>query len=297
MMTMKSLLRHIMPLIVLLTLFAAPARADVMDVVREFMFTHRDALTPGAPGPIDRDLVIVNGNDTVPRILPQRNLSRYDRGLFNYLFVPRGQWAFGLTASYGELKTDDVELLSLLTDISVKGKTYAIRPSVSYFFNHNQSIGLKVAYTHSDAGIDSFGMDIDEDMNFNIGGVSYVSTAYSAGINYRYFVGLDRKGRFAVFNEADLSFTSGTSDFERLYNGEPRLTRTRINEIALNFSPGVCVFIMDNVSFNLSFGIFGLDFRREHQTTNGVDEGTRTSSGANFRFNIFNINFGLGVHI
>ena len=124
-----------------------------------------------------------------------------------------------------------------------------------------------------------------------------MSTAYSAGINYRYFVGLDRKGRFAVFNEADLSFTSGTSDFERLYNGEPRLTRTRINEIALNFSPGVCVFIMDNVSFNLSFGIFGLDFRREHQTTNGVDEGTRTSSGANFRFNIFNINFGLGVHI
>lgn len=296
-MTMKSMFRHIFALLMLLTLFGAPARAEVLDVVREFMFTHRHELTPGARHEVNSDLVIVNGTDTVPRILPQRNLSRYDRGLFNYLFVPRGQWAFGLTASYGELNTEDVEILSLLTDLSVKGKTYAIRPSVSYFFNHNQSIGMKVAYTHSDAGIESFGVDIDEDMNFNLGGVSYVSTAYSAAVNYRYFVGLDRKGRFSVFNEVDLNFTTGSSDFSRIYNSEPRTTHTRINEVALNFSPGVCVFIMDNVSFNLSFGIFGLKLRREHQMTNGIDEGTRTSSGANFRFNIFNINFGLGVHI
>lgn len=271
-------------------------RADVYDVVREITYNNRDRLIPGHKV-VDEDLVIVNGTDTVPRKLPQYNLSRYDRGLFNYLFAPRGQWAFGLTASYGELSTDDVELLSLLTDIDVKGKTYAIRPSVSYFFRHNKSIGLKVAYTHSSAKVGSFGVDIDEDMSFSLSNVEYVSTSYSAAISYRDYVGLDRKGRFSVFNEVDLNFTSGASDFTRLYNGEPKRTHTRINEVALNFSPGVCVFIMENVSFNLSFGIFGLKYRREHQSTNGVDEGTRTSSGANFRFNIFNINFGLGVHI
>ena len=54
---------------------------------------------------------------------------------------------------------------------------------------------------------------------------------------------------------------------------------------------------MENVSFNLSFGVFGVKLRTEHQSTNGIDEGSRLSSGANFRFNIFNINFGLGVHI
>ena len=62
-------------------------------------------------------------------------------------------------------------------------------------------------------------------------------------------------------------------------------------------SPGVCVFIMDNVSFNVSFGVFGLNFNREKQITNEIEEGTRFSSGANFKFNIFNINFGLGIHI
>ena len=36
---------------------------------------------------------------------------------------------------------------------------------------------------------------------------------------------------------------------------------------------------------------------QEKQATNGVDEGSRFTSGANFRFNIFNINFGLMVVI
>lgn len=284
---MKRILTRISLLLILAAATTAGIRAQAP----------ADTITSPAPAELNPDLVIVNGTDTVSMILPQRNISRYDRGLLNYLFIPRGQWAFGLTASYGELKTEDVEVLSMLTDLSVHGKQYSIRPSVSYFFNHNQSIGLKIAYNHANAGINSLGVDIDDDMSFHISDVSYTSTSYSGAISYRNYVGLDRGKRFSVFNEVDLTFTSGSSDFNRLYNNEPKLTHTRINEIALNFSPGVCVFIMENVSFNISFGVFGLKYRREHNTTNGIDEGSRTSSGANFRFNIFNINFGLGVHI
>lgn len=277
-------------------LLPAAARLKPADAAVDFARSNYTRFTPGHMLP-DPNLLIVNGTDTVPLILPQRNLGKHDRGLFNYMFIPRGQWMFGLTASYGELNTEDIQILSLLTDIDIKGKTYAIRPSVSYFFGHNQSVGLKVVYNHASGGIGSLGVDIDDDMSFHLSDVSYISTTYSGALSYRSYVGLDRNKRFAVFNEADLSFTSGTSEFSRLNNGEPKLTRTRINEVALNFSPGVCVFIMENVSFNLSFGVFGLKYRTERQHTNGVYDGKRISSGANFRFNIFNINFGLGVHI
>ncbi|MBD5188283.1 MAG: hypothetical protein HDS96_04120 [Bacteroidales bacterium] len=246
--------------------------------------------------PLDEDLVIAGG-DTLSIYLPSANLSRFDRGLKNILFVPKGQWEFGLTASWGEFNTNDIEMLQILSDLSFKGNMYAIRPSISYFFRHNQSVGMKIVYSHSNAALNGLGIDIDDDMNFHLSDVEYNSTTYSGAISYRNYVGLDRKGRFAVFNEADLSFTSGSSDFTRLYNQEPRHTHTRINEIALNFSPGVCVYIMENVNFNLSFGVFGLKLKREQQSTNGIDEGSHTSSGANFRFNIFNINFGIGVNI
>ena len=76
-----------------------------------------------------------------------------------------------------------------------------------------------------------------------------------------------------------------------------RDTKTLTSKWSLNFSPGVTMFIMDNACFNVSFGVFGLHVTHDKQYTNGEDEGTRTSSGANFRFNLFNINFGLGVTI
>ncbi|MDE6514051.1 MAG: hypothetical protein K2L05_07715 [Muribaculaceae bacterium] len=295
---MNQALKHILLACAMAFGLSTGAKADDAVYLPALEFTrHQLAGFPtGEPAPINEDLVIVDG-DTIPIYLPSRNLSRYDRGLRSFLFVPKGRWEFGLTASWGELNTEDIELLQMLTDLNFKGNMYAIRPSIQYFFRHNQSVGMKIVYSHAHAALNGLGIDIDDDMNFHLSDVEYSSSTYAGAICYRNYVGLDRKGRFAVFNEADLSFSTGSSDFTRLYNEEPRHTHTRINEIALNFSPGVCVYIMNNVNFNLSFGVFGLKFKREHQTTNGIDEGTHTSSGANFRFNIFNINFGIGVNI
>ena len=100
-----------------------------------------------------------------------------------------------------------------------------------------------------------------------------------------------------IYNEAELSFASGNSDFDRPFNGELRRTHTTNMEARLTFSPGVCVFIMENVSFNLSFGVFGFYLRNEKQLVDGEPMGNRFTSGANFRINLFNLAFGLGIHI
>lgn len=267
---------------------ASAQTVDSLEVYSEF--------SPEPTGNILDQKVIV-GNDTVSIILPQRNFGRYDRGLFNFLFIPKGQWSFGLTASYGEFNSDDVQILSLIKDFDFKGKMYSIKPTIGYFVANNQSVGLKFNYTRGEADLGSLSVDIDDDLNFSLKDVSYYSNTYSIGVFYRTYVGLSTDKRFGVFNEVDLSFGSGSSRFKRYYGGELRDTRTNITSASLNFSPGVCVFIMDNVSFNVSFGVFGVSLRNEKQITNGVEEGSRFSSGANFKFNLFNINFGLGVHI
>ena len=267
---------------------ASAQTVDSLEVYSEF--------SPEPTGNILDQKVIV-GNDTVSIILPQRNFGRYDRGLFNFLFIPKGQWSFGLTASYGEFNSDDVQILSLIKDFDFKGKMYSIKPTIGYFVANNQSIGLKFNYTRGEADLGSLSVDIDDDLNFSLKDVSYYSNTYSIGVFYRTYVGLSTDKRFGVFNEVALSFGSGSSRFKRYYGGELRDTRTNITSASLNFSPGVCVFIMDNVSFNVSFGVFGVSLRNEKQITNGVEEGSRFSSGANFKFNLFNINFGLGVHI
>lgn len=267
---------------------AAQEQSDTIGVYSEF--------SPEPYGDILSQKVIV-GNDTVSIVLPQRNFGRYDRGLFNFLFIPKGQWTFGLMASYGEFNTEDVQLLNAIKDFDFKGKMFSIKPSFGYFIANNQSIGLKFNYTRGEASLGSLAVDIDDDINFSLKDVSYFSNTYSVGVFYRSYVGLSTMKRFGVFNEVDLSFGSGSSRFKRYYDGELRDTRTNITSVSLNFSPGLCVFIMDNVSFNVSFGVFGLNVKHEKQKTNGTIDGSRTSSGANFKFNLFNINFGLGVHI
>lgn len=274
-------------IIFIIALTAAVTASMAQKVVRK-------SLAPDYPDLNER--VVVRG-DTVNLIIPERNLGRFDRGLFNYLFIPRGKWAFGLTASYGELTTENSQLLSLIEGIDFKGKMYSIKPFISYFVRNNQSVGIRFNYSRGIGDLNNLSLNFDDDLNFSIRDVSYYTQSYSTSLFYRNYIGLGRNGRFGVFNEVDVTVGSGSTRFKRIFNEEPRDTRTTITQGSINFSPGVAVFIQEYVAFNVSFGVFGLNFRREHQLTDGIDEGSRFTSGANFRFNIFNINFGLMVVI
>ncbi|MDE6243535.1 MAG: hypothetical protein K2M14_05955 [Muribaculaceae bacterium] len=257
-----------------------------------------------APDP-DKDLVVVNG-DTVSQVLRDRNLGRFDRGLFNYLFIPKGSWQVGITASYGKYSASDLQILDLVGDMDFGITAFSVNPYISYTVRNNISVGLRFGYTSLKGSIDNMQVDFDEDLNFNLQNVSYRNESYTSAFFVRQYIGLSRAGRFGVFNEMELAFSSGNSDFTRMYDSAPKATHTTFMSAKLNFSPGLCVFIMDNVSFNISLGVFGFYLRNEKQRSyilNPEDaekypdeSGNRFTSGASFRFNIFNINFGLGIH-
>ena len=235
--------------------------------------------------------------DTLPMVLKDLKLGRYDRGLFNFLFIPKGMWTLGLTASYGKFSTADLELFDVISDVDISAHAFSIKPYFSYAFKNNMTAGLRLEYNNTRGDINNFGVDIDEDMNFKISDVCYRSETYAASILLTQYIGLTRKGRFGVFNEAQLKFASGTSDFNRPYDGELKMTHNSNFQASLVYSPGLCVFVMPNVSANVSFGVFGFYINKTRQWEDGVRSGSRLTSGANFRFNIFNISFGLAVHL
>lgn len=238
---------------------------------------------------------VVHKGDTIPMVLRDRNLGRFDRGLFNFLYVPKGMWTVGLTASYGEFNTEDLEIFGLLSDIDVGASSFSINPYFAYFIRNNMSVGMRFGYTNTRGAINSFKVDIDADMNFNLHDIVYRAENYTAALNFRQYLGIGRRGRFGIFNEVELALGSGKSVFSRPYAGEVRTTEATNLDARLNFSPGVQVFIMKNVDFHLSLGVFGFYLKHERQSEDGVHCGSRTTSGANFRLNIFNLNFGIGV--
>lgn len=243
-----------------------------------------------------KETVILRG-DTIPIVLKDRNLGRFDRGLSSLLYIPKGEWTFGLTASYGEFSTENLEIFDLLSDIDIRANAFSISPYLAYFIRNNLSVGLRLKYYNAVGDINSFNVDIDGDMNFNLHDIRYKAESYTAALFLSHYVGLSKNGRFGLYNEIELAFASGSSDFQRPYAGNLRATRTNWMEAQLNFSPGVQVFIMNNVSFHVSFGVFGFNLKKSTQFEEGEKTGDRLTSGANFRFNIFNINFGIGIHI
>lgn len=249
------------------------------------------------PGSVNPDEKILVRGDTVNLIIKDRNLGRFDRGLFNYLFIPKGVWQFGLTASYGEYSTSDVQLLDLMNDFDFSGNTFSIKPYIAYTVKNNLSVGLRLGYTSSLGNLNSLNVDFDDDLNFSLKDIEYRSESYTAAILARQYIGLGRESRFGVYNEVELAFSSGSSRFTRPYDGVPKLTKTTDMDARLTFSPGLCIMMMKNVSFNISFGVFGYYIHNERQTVDGEKAGNRFTSGASFRFNIFNINFGVAVHI
>lgn len=246
---------------------------------------------------IDHSEKVLFRGDTIKMILRDRNLGRFDRGLFNYLFIPKGIWQFGITASYGEFSTKDLEMFDLISDIDFSGNMFSVRPYFSYFIRSNMAFGMRLGYSSGKAHVGSFNVDVDDDINFNLKDITYRSTSYTAEATFSQYFGITRRGRFGIFNEVALALSTGNSDFIRPYAGELKQTHTTFSQIGLNFSPGLCIFIIEPVSFNVSFGVFGFTLRNEKQTVDGEDMGNRLTSGANFRFNIFNINFGIAVNI
>ena len=154
---------------------------------------------------VNDDEKVIVGNDTVNIIIPERNFGRFDRGLFNYLFIPKGQWSFGLDVSYGEFNSEDIELLSFIGDFDFGGSVFSIDPYISYFFAHNQSIGMRLGYTRNKADLGNLTVDI-EDLDLSLQNIDYHTEEYSAAVFYRHYIGLDHSRRWAIFNETALEF-------------------------------------------------------------------------------------------
>lgn len=229
-----------------------------------------------------------------PDILKTKPIGRYDRGILNYRFIPKGYKMFGMTASYMNYDSKDSKFLSLLEGLNYHGKTARVNPFAGYFFRDNQMIGLKLGYSHTIAQLDNIDLAI-EDLDLSLADMRLSETLYSGTIFHRSYVGLDMGRRFGLFNEINLSFTTGTSSFTRLKEGKPVNTETSIKEIQLGISPGISIFIMQNVAAELSVGVAGLTYRDQQQKINQVESGSFRNSGANFKINILNINIGVTV--
>ena len=231
------------------------------------------------------------------RIIFEKPVGRYDRGITNFRFIPKHKWIGGITVSVFNFETDNSRLLfSLLKDIDFNLRAMSFHPFVGYAVKDNMVLGLKFGYSRISGGIGNLALNV-EDLDISLKDIKYTDDSYSFSVFHRSYIGLDGKGLFGLFNETTLGYNTGSSRFSRGADDTLKYTDSTINQLHVGINPGIAIFIMPNVGAEVSFGVAGFTYNWEKQKKSTGETGKRTNSGANFKINLFNINIGITVCI
>jgi len=221
---------------------------------------------------------------------------RINRGIVKMTFVPKGQWFFGGTCSYSEMRQDNYKFL-VLKDWNGNGYQLAIKPFFGYMVMDDLGVGATFSYERSLFKVDNLNINLNEDLSFQISDYYILEHIYSASAFMRLFMNIEESKRFGLFNDVKLMFGGGQGKY---INGEGDMlegTYQTIFKMGLIYSPGIAVFINDYAAVEASVGVLGLQMKQVDQKTNNVHTGSFKTSSANFKIDLFSIGLGFAIYL
>ena len=227
------------------------------------------------------------------------NEMRRRRGLTDThnLFVPKGQWIFGGTASYSTHTNKSYQFL-IIEGIDSKGYTFKISPMIAYAFRNNMALGGRSIYSRTLLKLDKAAINFgDAVSNVSLNAQDYYALqhTYQVAAIWRQYIPLGRNKRFALYNE--MSLAAGGSE-ARFANGSPvKGTYQSGYTLALGISPGIVAFATNNMAVEVHVGVMGITFNHTEQVHNQVTVGERNISQMNFKVNIFSIGLGMAFYL
>ena len=222
----------------------------------------------------------------------------FDRGIHNHTFIPKGQWMVGSTFSYSEHEDDNFSFLGVLEDIESIGYSFKVSPFFGYFIRDNVAVGGRFAYKRSYTDLGNISLDLDEDMNFSLSDVKYLEHEFSGTGFIRTYMPIGKSKVFGLFNEARLTYGYGQGKNTSGVMGTAEYSGTyqTVNKLQIGMCPGLTAFITNFAAVEVSVDVLGFDVKWTDQVTNQVETGSRRSSSANFKIDLFSINLGMNFY-
>lgn len=227
------------------------------------------------------------------------NQKREQRGLTdpNNLFIPKGQWIFGGTASYST-HTNETYQFMVIEGIDSKGYNFRISPMIAYALRDNMALGARFIYGRTLTRVDGADLklgDADSGTELHANQFYKLVHNYTVAAIWRQYIPLGSNKRFALFNEMQLS--AGASQ-ARCTNDYPvkGTYETGVN-LSLGISPGIIAFATNNMAVEVNVGVMGITYNSVKQIHNQVTEGRRTTSMMNFKVNIFSVGLGIAFYL
>ena len=216
------------------------------------------------------------------------------------LFVPKGQWIFGGTASYSAHRNSRYTL-SLINDIDSDGYGLNISPMIAYAPWRNMAVGLRFGYGRSLLALDNASLTVSgADMTIDM--FHQIKHTYTGTLFWRPYIPLGNSSRFAFFAEVQFNMSGGqskviaeTSVIDGMQDYRGTYAKQFGAQVALQ--PGIVAFVTNTTAVELSIGVFGIGVDRIHQVKNQISEGQITTLNTNFKLNLLSVGFGLSFYL
>lgn len=229
-------------------------------------------------------------------VLPDLSAQKFDRGIQQNTFVPKGQWIMGASVSYSEYSNDNYKFL-VLEKIDGSGYTFKVSPLICFTFRDNVAAGGRFGYSRSLTKLDNLSLNLDDDLDFDISDMYNLNHSYSGTGVLRTYISLGDSKRFGLFNEAQLTFEGGQAKMIDGKGDDLTGTFEKSFGFQVGMAPGLVAFVNNYTAIEVSIGVLGFNYKKIKQTTDQVYYGERRSSSANFKINLFSIGLGLAFYL
>lgn len=227
------------------------------------------------------------------------NQMRSQRGLTDThnLFIPKGQWVFGGTASYSTHTNQSYQFL-IVEGINSTGYTFKVSPMIAYAFRNNMALGGRFIYSRTLLKLDKASINFGDEgssVDLNVRDYYALQHNYQVAAIWRQYIPLGRNKRFALYNEMSLA---GGGSQARFANDSPvKGTYQKGYSFSLGISPGIIAFATNNMAVEVNVGVMGITYDHTEQVHNQVTVGERNISQMNFKINIFSIGLGVAFYL
>ena len=267
-------------------LFLAANTASAQNVVNRIEVPEQESDTIVSTEPI----VYKVGKSAKKTYAQERGMISRDAS--KTVFIPKGQWMLGGQVAWNQWNNDNLNYL-VLKDINFEGYTFSAGPYFGYFFANNMAVGGRFSYKRYFFNLGEFDLNLGDDFNIGLKDLYYLQHNYESTLFVRSYLPLGNSKIFGLFGEFQLNYTfaegKNSTGRDETFTGVYEYT----HNLEIGLGGGMVVFLADHVAAEVMLNVGGYRVKWGSQNTNNIEEGRITSSGANFKIDLFSIKFGV----
>jgi hypothetical protein len=267
-------------------LFFAANTASAQNVVNRIEVPEQESDTI-----VSTELILYKEEKSAKKTYAQER-GMISRDASKTVFIPKGQWMLGGQVAWNQWNNDNLNYL-VLKDINFEGYTFSAGPYFGYFFANNMAVGGRFSYKRYFFNLGEFDLNLGDDFNIGLKDLYYLQHNYESTLFVRSYLPLGNSKIFGLFGEFQLNYTfaegKNSTGRDETFTGVYEYT----HNLEIGLGGGMVVFLADHVAAEVMLNVGGYRVKWGSQNTNNIEEGRITSSGANFKIDLFSIKFGV----